>query len=49
MRAIHTYAECTKITTDYWDIRPSVTISITSSLVSYKVIHTSIGFTLLKS
>ena len=28
MRAICTYVECTKVTTNNWDIRPSVTVKV---------------------
>ena len=37
MRAIYTYIECTKVITDYWDIRLPVTISFISETV--KQIH----------
>ena len=30
MRTIHIYIECIKVTTDYWDIRPSVTTDFIS-------------------
>ena len=33
MRAVYTYVRCTKVITDYWDIRLSVTISFTSKTV----------------
>ena len=31
MRAIHTYAGCTKVTTNDWDIRPSVAVKALST------------------
>jgi len=31
MRAIHTYVECTKATTNDWDIRPSVAVKALSA------------------
>ena len=35
MRAIHTYVECTKVTTNDWDIRPSVAVKALSANVSW--------------
>ena len=35
MRAIHTYAGCTKVTTNDWDIRPSVAIKALSANISW--------------
>ena len=34
MRAIHTYAEYTKVTTNNWDIRPSVVVKALSANIS---------------
>ena len=35
MRAIHTYARCTKVTTNDWDIRPSVAVKALSANISW--------------
>ena len=35
MRAIHTYAGCTKATTNDWDIRTSVTVKAVSANISW--------------
>jgi len=35
MRAIHTYVECTKATTNDWDIRPSVAVKALSANISW--------------
>ena len=35
MRAIHTYTGCTKVTTNDWDIRPSVAIKDLSANISW--------------
>ena len=35
MRAIHTYAGCTKATTNDWDIRTSVTVKAMSANISW--------------
>ena len=35
MKAIHTYAECTKATTNDWDIRPSVAVKALSANISW--------------
>ena len=35
MRAIHTYVGCTKVTTNDWDIRPSVAIKALSDNISW--------------
>ena len=42
MRAIRTYAECTKATTNDWDIRPSVAVNALSANISWTAerIHT---------
>ena len=34
MSAIHTYAGCTKATTNHWDIRPLVAIKALSANIS---------------
>jgi len=41
MRAIHTYVECTKATTNNWDIKPSVTIKVLLAIILWitKWIH----------
>ena len=42
MRTIHTYAGCTKATTNNWDIRPLVAIKALSANISWMAeqIHT---------
>ena len=35
MRAIYTYVECIKATTNNWDIRPSVAIKALSANISW--------------
>jgi len=35
MRAIHTYEGCTKVTTNDWDIRPSVAVKALSANISW--------------
>jgi len=35
MMAICTYMECTKVTTNNWDIRPSVTIKVLLTIISW--------------
>jgi len=35
MRAIHTYVGCTKVTTNDWDIRPSVAVKALSANISW--------------
>ena len=35
MRTTHTYAECTKATTNDWDIRPLVAIKALSANISW--------------
>ena len=35
MRAICTYVECTKVTTNNWDIRPSVAVKALSANISW--------------
>ena len=35
MRAIHTYMECIKVTTNNWDIKPSVTIKVLLADISW--------------
>ena len=42
MRAIHTYAGCTKATTNDWDIKPSVAVKALSANISWTAeqIHT---------
>jgi len=42
MMAICTYAECTKVTTNNWDIRLSVTIKVSLAIISWMAgqIHT---------
>ena len=35
MRAIHTYVGCTKVTTNDWDIMPSVTVKASSANISW--------------
>ena len=35
MRTTHTYAECTKATTNDWDIRPSVAVKALSANISW--------------
>ena len=35
MRAIYTYVGCTKVTTNNWDIRPSVTIKALFANISW--------------
>ena len=35
MRAIHTYAGCTKATTNDWDIRPSVAVKALFANISW--------------
>ena len=42
MRAIHTYMGCTKVTTNDWDIRPSVAVKALSANISWiaEQIHT---------
>ena len=35
MSAIHTYAGCTKVTTNDWDIRPSVAVKALSANISW--------------
>ena len=35
MRAICTYAGCTKATTNNWDIKPSVTVKVLSADISW--------------
>jgi len=42
MRAIYTYTECTKATTNDWDIRPSVAVKALSANISWMAerIHT---------
>ena len=35
MRAIHTYMGCTKVTTNDWDIRPSVAVKALSANISW--------------
>jgi len=39
MIAIYTYMGCTKVTTDYWDIR----LSVTTSFISYYIHHIEIS------
>ena len=34
MRAIHIYVGCTKVTTNDWDIRPSVAVKASSANIS---------------
>ena len=42
MKAIHTYTECIKVTTNDWDIRPSVAVKALSGNISWTAeqIHT---------
>ena len=42
MRDIHTYVECTKVTTNNWDIRLSVAVKAFSANISWTAewIHT---------
>jgi len=42
MRAIHTYIGYTKVTTNDWDIRPSVAVKILLAIISWiaRWIHT---------
>ena len=42
IRAIHTYMGCTKVTTNNWDIRPSVAVKALSANISWTAeqIHT---------
>ena len=42
MRAIYTYVEYTKVTTNNWDIKPLVTIKVLSADISWmaRQIHT---------
>ena len=42
MMAICTYVECTKVTTNNWDIRPLVTIKVLLAIISWMAeqIHT---------
>ena len=35
MKAIHTYTECIKVTTNNWDIRPSVAVKALSANISW--------------
>ena len=35
MKAIHTYMGCTKVTTNDWDIRPSVAVKALSANISW--------------
>ena len=35
MSVIHIYAECTKVTTNDWDIRPSVAVKALSANISW--------------
>ena len=35
MKAIHTYMECMKVTTNDWDIRPSVAVKALSANISW--------------
>ena len=35
MKAIHTYVGCTKVTTNDWDIRPSVVVKALSANISW--------------
>jgi len=39
IRAIHTYAEYTKVTTNNWDIRPSVAIKALSANISWTAVR----------
>ena len=41
MSAIHTYMGCTKVTTNDWDIRPSVAVKALSANISWmaELIH----------
>jgi len=42
MRAVHIYMGCTKVTTNDWDIRPSVVVKALSANISWMAeqIHT---------
>ena len=35
--AIYTYMGCTKVTTNNWDIRPSVTMKVLLAIISWMV------------
>ena len=49
MRAIHTYAGCTKAITNDWDIKPSVAVKALSANISWTAKHICMIKLMLKS